>query len=1037
MSINTSPIIRRPWLGVGLILTLCFCTAQASFAQADGTLGYNQHVRPILANSCFPCHGPDANAREAKLRLDIRSDAIADRDGAPAIVPGDIEASELITRITHADSDKRMPPVDSVRKISDADIAILTKWIAQGAEYQGHWAYVPPSDSEPPNVINESWVRNPVDRFVLRKLEAAGIEPSRPADKTTLVRRVYHDLIGLPPTPAEARAAIDDTDPRWFDRLVDRLLTSPHYGERMAVEWLDLVRYADSNGYHSDETRSMWPYRDYVINAFNANKPYDEFTIEQLAGDLLPNARTEQHVASGYNRLNPITAEGGAQAKEYLAMYAADRVRTTSTVWLGSTMTCAECHDHKFDPFTMRDFYSMAAFFADIEEPGVYPGRSRWEPVLALPTLNEQVKEQQLRTEIQSQTERLDMPDADLEVGRLRWAAAQWIGIGFKSSPGWLPVRPSSATSEGGATVTLLEDASVISSGENPDSETYEVELPTNRSNITGLRIEILPDNSFKKGLARDAEIVALMEIEVREGTVEGDLIQIASGEASESMPEYPIGRAIDGKSETGWAVNSPKKEEAKPVIAVFEFETPIVGGRDSNLVVQLSHGNPTVPKSAFGRFRISLTSDDNIDLSDSATPPEHVIDAVFQVKDARSPEATEALNRYYRHISTELAEIRSHIDKLDSELSALIDAYTVTLVTKSTEPRTMRVLPRGSWMDDSGEVVEPAAPAFLTNATPQGRRATRLDLAQWLIDRDNPLTARVFVNRIWKRFFGSGLSSVLNELGAQGEWPTHPELLDWLAIEFMESGWDVKHVVRLMTTSAAYMQSPNARPDLSETDPYNRLLARQTQSRLDAEFVRDNALAISGLLVRDIGGRSVRPYQPKGYYAHMNFPKRTYQVDSGDHLYRRGVYTHWQRSFLHPSLLAFDAPSREECTAQRAVSNTPQQALVLLNDPIFVEAARAFAERIIREGGETAPARIAWALRETLTRAPEDREVQVLTQLMADHMQHFIDHPEAAKRALSIGAKPLPSGIATAELAAWTSVARAILNLHETITRS
>ena len=1017
-------------------LVLCAISALCAHAQSSDAIGYNRDVRPILANSCFPCHGPDGNTREANLRLDIRDVAIADRDGVLAIVPGDPSASELVRRITHADPDKRMPPAESPRQITDRDIAILTEWIEQGAKYEGHWAYVPPKTPEPPAVNDDSWNHNPIDRFVRRTLASKGLAPSPPADKTTLIRRAYFDLVGLPPTRAEAQSALDDSSAHWFEHLVDRLLDSPHYGERMAVEWLDLVRYADSNGYHSDETRSMWPYRDYVIDAFNRNKRFDDFTIEQLAGDLLPDARTEQIIASGYNRLNQITAEGGAQAKEYLAMYAADRVRTTSSVWLGSTMGCAECHDHKFDPFTMRDFYGMAAYFADIEEPGVYPGRTRWEPVLALPTLEEQVEERQLRAELEAESARLEMPDADLEAGRSRWAAAQMIGLGFKADPGWLSARPENVVSEGGATLTVLEDAAVISGGDNPVAETYVVDLRTNRMNITGLRIEVLPDTSFKKGLARDADVVALMEIEVRADSNDGERIPIGRAEATAFMPDYPVDRAIDGDLGTGWAVTSANKEDAVPVTATFEFETPVRGGADTRLNVRLVHANSVVQKAAFGKFRISLTSDD-VRLDESVAPPEDVIDAIFQEAASRTAEATDALNRYYRHISPELAEIRSTIAGLNAELTALTSNYTVTLVTKSTAPRTMRILPRGNWMDDSGDVVVPAAPEFLAGGPPKNRRATRLDLAQWLIDRDNPLTARVFVNRIWKRFFGTGLSKVLDDLGAQGEWPTHPELLDWLAVEFMDSGWDVKHIVRLIVTSEAYRQSSALRPELAETDPYNRLLARQTRFRFDAEFVRDNALAVSGLLVRDIGGRSVRPYQPKGYYAHMNFPKREYEVDSGDHLYRRGVYTHWQRSFLHPSLLAFDAPSREECTAQRAVSNTPQQALVLLNDPIYVEAARSLAERIIREGGESTPDRVAWALHETLTRPADDGEIQVLTLLMADHFEYFTANPDEASRALHIGARRVPTDIPAPELAAWTSVARAILNLHETITRT
>jgi mono/diheme cytochrome c family protein len=999
--------------------------------EADA-LGYNEHVRTILSNGCFACHGPDANARKADLRLDIREGAIADRDGVRAIVPGDIDASELVKRINHPDPDKRMPPSDSPRQISAADIATLTQWIEEGAEYEGHWAYIAPQRPAIPPVANETWARNAVDHFVLRTLESKGIEPSPEADRITLIRRAYFDLIGLPPTSEEAQAALDDANPDWYARLIDRLLASPHYGERMAVDWLDLVRYADSNGYHSDEERSMWPYRDYVIESFNSNTPYDDFTIEQLAGDLLPGARTEQHVASGYNRLNQITAEGGAQAEEYLAMYAADRVRTTSSVWLGSTMGCAECHDHKYDPFTMRDFYSFAAFFADIEEPGVYQGRTRWEPVLALPTLEEQVQERNLRADIEAWNARLNAPDADLAEGREHWEEEQRAAL---ANPDWLPVWPGNVESEGGATLVVQDDASVLSTGDDPDEDNYTVHFTTNRSNITGLRVEIIPELSFEKGLARSGEFVALSELQVRVG--DGEPVPFATAQATAAMPEREVANAVDDDTATVWVVFSSDKADAERVVGVFGFEQPIAAGPGTAMSVRLVHTNPVAKKAAFGRFRISLTTRDEVTLSDADAPPDPVVDTLFTTAEDRSPEAVAALNKYYRSVSPELLALREKIAVAEKELSALLSGYAITLVTKSVEPRTMRVLPRGDWMDDSGDVVEPATPSFLFGAEDTGRRQTRLDLAEWLIDEDNPLTARVFVNRLWQRFFGTGLSRVLDDVGAQGEWPTHPELLDWLAVEFMDSGWDIKHMVRLIVTSSAYRQSSGVRPALKDADPFNRLIARQSRKRLEAEFIRDNALAVSGLLVRDVGGRSVRPYQPAGYYAHMNFPKRSYQEDSGEHLYRRGVYTHWQRSFLHPALIAFDAPSREECTAQRPVSNTPQQALVLLNDPVFVEAARAFAERIIREGGDSINARIEWAVREALTREPESQELRILKDLAHEHAVYFNDHPERAADAVGTGESPVPDDIAVDELAAWTSVARAILNLHETITRT
>ncbi|MBI2421646.1 MAG: PSD1 domain-containing protein [Candidatus Hydrogenedentes bacterium] len=760
---------------------------------------FNRHVRPILSNNCFLCHGPDKNARESGLRLDIREEALAERDGMHAIVPGDLAASEVVRRILSADPDEKMPPVDSERHLSEREIAVLTRWIEEGAAYEPHWAYVRPELADAPAVATPGWVRNPVDRYVLHDLEAAGLGPSPEADRVTLIRRLSFDLIGLPPTSAEVEAFVGDASPDAYERLVERLLASPHYGERMAIYWLDLVRYADTVGYHGDQVRGMAPYRDYVIQAFNENMPFDQFTREQLAGDLLEKPTVTQQVASGFNRLNMVTREGGAQAEDYLARYAADRVRTTATAWLGSSMGCAQCHDHKFDPFTIKDFYSFGAFFADIEEEGVQNNLGNeglFPPFLTFPD------------------------DAQRESLR-----------------------------------------------------------------------------AYEEKLARLEGLIAL-------------------------------------------------------------------------------HDVPS-------------------------------LDAVEQ--------ECRALKR----------------EKSQFELGLLTSAITVP-----AEPRMMRVLPRGNWMDDTGEVVTPAVPAFLGGMWQRGERPTRLDLAAWLTDRDNPLTARVFVNRLWKQYFGVGIARVLDDFGSQGEWPKHPELLDCLAVEFMERGWDVKHMVRLLVTSAAYRQTSVVDGTLKERDPENRMIARQSRFRLPAELVRDNALRVSGLIDLSLGGRSVFPYQPAGYYSLLNFPTRDYPEEHGRNLYRRGVYMHWQRTFLHPGLVAFDAPSREECTAERVVSNSPQQALTLLNDPIYVEAARCFAERILAEGGESADAKIAWAYREALSRQPEAREVEVMRGLYEEHYRQYLEDGAAAEAFIRIGEKPAPEGMAPAQLAAWSSVSRTLLNLHETIYR-
>ena len=769
---------------------------------------FNRHIRPILSDNCFLCHGPDRNTREAGLRLDVREEAVADRDGARAIAPGEISASAIIERIRAEDPDDRMPPADSNRHVSPRELALLERWIAQGAAYEPHWAYIKPKLPSSPVVAGDVWVRNPVDAFILAGLEREGLKPAPEAPREVLVRRLYFDLLGLPPAPAEVNAFLLDNTPDAYESLVERLLASPHFGERLAIYWLDLVRYADTVGFHGDQVRGVAPYRDYVIRAFNENMPFDQFTREQLAGDLVESPSQVQIIATGYNRLNMVTREGGAQEQDYIVRYAADRTRTTASVWLGSSLGCAQCHDHKFDPFTIEDFYRFGAFFADIKEKGVQ--------------------------------------------------------------------------SEGG--------------NEGP----FPPYL-------------LFPDEVEKA--AHDAVL--------------GDIAKL------ESLLSDPA------------------------------------------------------PATAAGATALPAPED----------------------------------------LEKQLREAQRRKFSLEQTIYS-------SAITEPMEPRMTRVLPRGNWMDESGEVVGPGVPGFLGGLWLNGARPTRLDLADWLTDRENPLTARVFVNRLWKMYFGTGISRVLDDLGSQGEWPKHPELLDFLAVEFMESGWDMKHMVRLMVRSSAYRQSSMADAALKEIDPANRLIARQSRFRLEAELVRDNALKVSGLLSLAMGGPAAKPYQPAGYYKELNFPTREYEPSTGDDLYRRGVYMHWQRTYLHPSLLAFDAPTREECTAERTISNSPQQALTLMNDPIFVEAARVFAERILGEGGETVPERVQWAWREALSRAPLPEEASVLSALYEKHLAQFAANPESAAAFIRIGEKPAPEGVDPVQLAAWSSVSRTIMNTHEMIYR-
>ena len=805
------PSTREPSISrAALILVSLAVRSLFADGRPPESVQFNRDIRPLLAENCFTCHGPDAHERQADLRLDTESGLRTQLDGTSVVVPGKPAESELYLRVTSNDADRRMPPPDARNELSAAQQETLKRWIAAGAEYQAHWSYVQPNRPKLPVVADATWPRTAIDHFVLARLETVGVRPAPEADSITLARRLHLDLLGLPPAPDVVDQYTSSTKPAAYERLVDELLASPHFGERMAMYWLDLVRYADSVGYHGDQEHSVTPYRDYVIEAFNQNKPFDAFTAEQLAGDLLPSATLKQKIASGYNRLLQTTHEGGAQDKEYLAKYAADRLRNVSAVWMGATMGCAECHDHKYDPYTQRDFYSLVAFFADIEEQGAY-----------------------------------NAPN---------------------SNP---TVRPPE--------IVVL----------TPDDRSARAQLD--------IRIE-----------------------------------------------------ALRRKLET----KEPKRDESE----------------------------------------------------------------------------VEAFRGELLHLQ---------VDELEKQRAEIEKRGRRTMITATVEPRPIRVLARGDWMDVNGEIVEPAVPHFLHGVDVEGRRANRLDLARWLTSQENPQTARVLANRLWYLFFGSGLSRILDDTGSQGEWPTHPALLDFLAVELVENGWDIKELIRRLVLSSTYRQSSLVSAEQHAADPENRLFGRQARTRLPAELIRDAALATSGLLVREIGGDSARPYQPAGYYSHLNFPQRKYVSDQGHTQFRRGLYTHWQRQFLHPMLKAFDAPQREECTAQRTISNTPLAALTLLNDPSFVEAARVLAARIMKEGGTKTEERAHWAWRQVVSRSPTPQELANLVTLYRSEFDVFRSNPALAAELLSVGLSAPPATYDPNELSAWTQVARTLLNLNETITRN
>jgi hypothetical protein len=1026
-------------------------------AQADSNkIEFNRDIRPILSDKCFYCHGPDKNHRKGKLRLDQREDALAKK----AIIPGKPTESELIARIFSTDKDELMPPPDAHKALTPAQKETLKKWVEQGAEYQAHWSYIIPQRTTVPVVTNPKWLRNNVDAFILARLEAAKLQPSEEADRRTLLRRLSLDLTGLPPTPAEVDAFLKDKSPQAYEKQVERLMQSSHYGERMAVPWLDAVRFTDTVGYHGDQNQNIFPYRDYVIASFNNNKPFDQFTIEQLAGDLLPKPTAEQIVATGFNRLNMMTREGGAQPKEYLAKYAADRVRTVGNAWLGSTLNCSECHDHKFDPFTTKDFYSMAAFFADVKQWGVY-SYYNYTPTPELKGFNNEypfppemeIESPYLKT--RSEYLRLRMEDtAKMAVTELaknkvtkqsfsswKQESAQWLAA---NPSGWLtpPVqvltdnrakaneknkkKAEKMTDLVTATNAMVkEDKIIVFTGKQTSGDKFELTLPEGK--YASLRLELVPTAESRRSILRDNATSATIKLKLslkHKGAAKPETITFDHGMADQADVRYASGSEIVGVRDA-WKVGSGDLKTTHT--AAWQFKSPITAQAGDTLTI-------TLEDNAFGGLRWSLSPFASV----NPLQPElaEKLTALLSAKATDKSADAKWFQQLFLLSSQADTNAVKELRDLRNQYLECRDGKAFSLITVAWEPTTTRILPRGNWQDESGAVVTPAPPQFLsTPQTSADHRLTRLDLARWLVSKENPLTSRVIVNRLWKQFFGNGLCNSVEDLGAQGEWPSHPELLDWLAVEFRESGWDYKHMVRLMVTSAAYRQSSNLKPAVIEADPENRLLASQNPRRLEAEFVRDNALSAAGILNLDLGGPSVYPYQPEGYYESLQFPDRDYIANKDDRQYRRGVYMHWQRTFLHPMLANFDAPSREECTGLRTVSNTPQQALTLLNDPSFVEAARVLAETLISSSKNDSK-RLDLAYQRCLARLPKEAERKSLMNLLKGQKTYYQENTEEAEKLLKVGNATRNPALSAPEHAAWTSVCRVILNLHETITR-
>lgn len=1154
------------WLGSVAVLGLVVLPTPNLLPAREGRLkgrdavDYNRHVRPILARNCFACHGQDDAHRKAGLRLDDRDSATRElKTGNIAVVPGKPEESELIRRLITDIPEERMPPEETGNHLTPEEVATLRRWIEQGARYDPHWAFVKPVEPAIPAVRDSAWPRNPIDNFVLAELEAHGRKPNPEADPYTLLRRLSLDLRGLPPTPEEVQEFVKDSSPDAYEKWVDRYLADPAYGERWARVWLDLARYADSAGYGSDPLRTIWRYRDWVIDAFNRNLPYDQFTIEQLAGDLLPNPTLDQKIATAFHRNTMTNTEGGTDDEEFRVAAVKDRVDTTFQVWMGLTMGCAKCHSHKYDPVSMTEYYRVFAIFnqtADNDQPSE-------APVIAAPTPDILRQTERIETRIAELRRELEKPRSDVAEEQAAWEAR------LRADADWVVLKPDEARSHGGATLKPLDDSSLRAEGPNPERDTYTVSAVTTLPGVTAFRLEVIPDpmlpnqgagrasdgnfvlNQFtvtaepadrpnQKPIARfvrielpgQNRILSLAEVQVfrdginvalkgeakqsstafdgparlaidgnTDGNYQNKSVTHTNAEANpwwelrlaEAVPveeivlwnrtdgalgnrlanftisllddsrrvvwqetrsdfpnpsmslspsgkrsvkltrafadfsqyEFPITDALTGKGK-GWAVGPLVKS---PHVAFFVADSPLPDA-PQRLTFRLEH-RYSQPGFNIGRFRLSVTNDPRV--IERAAVPNDVLAILDTPPEKRTPEQSAKLAAYYRSQTPLLKPLRDEIAKLEQSRPK---PPTVPVMQElpPNQRRTTHVLVKGNHLV-KGEVVEPGVPAAFHPLPAQP--ITRLTLAHWLMSEDNPLTARVAVNRWWAQIWGDGLMPSEEDWGTQGDVPTHPQLLDWLAVEYRRLGWDTKALLKLIVTSATYRQSSKVTPEMLAIDPHNRLLGRGPRFRLEAEMVRDQALALSGMLCRKIGGPSVFPPQPPGLWQAAFNGERTWPTSTGPDRYRRGIYTFWRRTVPYPSMATFDATSRETCTIRRVRTNTPLQAFVTLNDPVYVELAQALARRIVREGGRTTTERAEFGLRLCLGRPPRPEQVQEIVGLVEAERQHYAARPDEARKLAADPLGPLAEGADPVELAAWTVAANVLLNLDGVLTKN
>ena len=1076
---NMSRALFRSALTSGVLGFVFLTTALPGPA---AMVDFRRQIEPIFVKRCSECHGPDV--QKAKLRLDRRAEAFkGGKSGKPGVVPGDSQASEVLARVTASDPDERMP--SKGEPLTEEQINDLREWINQGASWpddspSAHWAFVPPHRPEPPGLGQNDkgspsdrshWARNEIDRFILARLHKEGLTAQVEANRYTLIRRLSLDLTGLPPTWAEIEAFVQDSSPDAYVKLVDRLLSSPHYGEHMARWWLDLARYADSNGYQVDLTRSIWPYREWVIKAFNQNMPFDQFTVEQLAGDLLPNATREQKIATGFNRNTKINDEGGGDAEEYRTKAVKDRVATVATTWLGLTMMCSECHTHKYDPITHEDYYRFYALFNSTMDSGNYSVA----PTLDVPAPDRSKLQAYLRTRIDQVRRQLAEAEKRLPAEQAAWERR----LRGHTTNVWRILTITNAVSTGGAGYKNLPDGSILATGVNPIYDTIILEASTSLSGIKAILLEVLPDDSLpKKGPGRwdktgnfildeftawaipagSRDLAVASSGTTRAGAVlkpaETNLV-FARATADWEQQYYRAEHAIDGNPKTGWAIG-PRFGQRHFLLAALKNPTPAATSTQLGFRFEHYHGS----SHAIGRMRLSVTTEPDPEKW-WPVPPE-IGPLLITPARQRTPEQQKRLAAHYRTVAPGLRDLERELARLTERAESLTKAtYSTLVMAERDKPRESFIHGRGNFLDH-GKTVTPGIPAVFASEA-FTNVSDRLALARWLVDEKNPLTARVTVNRLWERFFGTGLVKTSEDFGRQGERPSHPELLDWLACELLKTtvpgvdesarghagraspgpaqAWDLQHIQRLIVMSATYRQDAGATPPSLQQDPYNRWLSHGPRFRMDGEMIRDQALTVSGLLNPEVGGPSVHPLQVANLWKELGFLRPEigmdeWPVSEGPDLYRRGLYTFWRRVCTYPIFATFDAPSRDVCLSRRPRTNTPLQALAALNETTLLEAARVFAQRIMAEGGTSPADRIAFAVRTCLGRPAAPAERARLESFFEQQWKSFRRDAAAARALVQVGSAPRPPELDIPQLAAWVMVANVLFNLDETITK-